>query len=72
MTWIALKSIAERRMRAALTALAIVLGVAMIAGSQSNQVCDRSPNKPTSNVQFDQRLRPTPTLNSSVSSRVSR
>lgn len=33
MTWIALKSIAERRMRAALTALAIVLGVAMIAGS---------------------------------------
>ena len=33
MTWVALKSLAERRMRAALTALAIVLGVAMIAGS---------------------------------------
>ena len=33
MTWIALKSLSERRMRAALTALAIVLGVAMIAGS---------------------------------------
>ena len=33
MTWVALKSIAERRTRAVLTALAIVLGVAMIAGS---------------------------------------
>ena len=33
MTWVALKSLAERRMRAALTALAIVLGVAMVAGS---------------------------------------
>ncbi len=33
MTWVALKSMAERRLRAALTALAIVLGVAMIAGS---------------------------------------
>lgn len=33
MTWVALKSLAERRLRAALTALAIVLGVAMIAGS---------------------------------------
>ncbi len=33
MTWVALKSLSERRMRAALTALAIVLGVAMIAGS---------------------------------------
>ena len=33
MTWVALKSLTERRMRAALTALAIVLGVAMIAGS---------------------------------------
>ena len=33
MTWVALKSLAERRMRAVLTALAIVLGVAMIAGS---------------------------------------
>ncbi len=33
MTWVALKSMAGRRLRAALTALAIVLGVAMIAGS---------------------------------------
>ena len=33
MTWVALKSLCERRTRAALTALAIVLGVAMIAGS---------------------------------------
>lgn len=33
MTWVALKSLAARRLRAALTALAIVLGVAMIAGS---------------------------------------
>ena len=33
MTWVALKSLAERRLRAALTALAIVLGVAMVAGS---------------------------------------
>ena len=33
MTWVALKSLAERRVRAALTALAIVLGVAMVAGS---------------------------------------
>ena len=33
MTWVALKSMAARRLRAALTALAIVLGVAMIAGS---------------------------------------
>jgi putative ABC transport system permease protein len=33
MTWVALKSLAERRTRAVLTALAIVLGVAMIAGS---------------------------------------
>ena len=33
MTWVALKSLSERRTRAALTALAIVLGVAMIAGS---------------------------------------
>ena len=33
MTWVALKSLTERRTRAALTALAIVLGVAMIAGS---------------------------------------
>lgn len=33
MTWVALKSLSERRMRAALTALAIVLGVAMISGS---------------------------------------
>lgn len=33
MTWTALRSLAERRARAALTALAVVLGVAMIAGS---------------------------------------
>lgn len=33
MTWVALKSLMERRTRAALTALAVVLGVAMIAGS---------------------------------------
>ena len=33
MTWIGLKSMAERRVRAVLTALAIVLGVAMVAGS---------------------------------------
>ncbi|HEX2507511.1 MAG TPA: ABC transporter permease, partial [Miltoncostaeaceae bacterium] len=33
MTWVALKSLGERRLRAALTALAIVLGVAMVAGS---------------------------------------
>ncbi len=33
MTWVALKSLVERRTRAVLTALAIVLGVAMIAGS---------------------------------------
>jgi len=33
MIWVALKSLAERRVRAALTALAVVLGVAMIAGS---------------------------------------
>jgi putative ABC transport system permease protein len=33
MTWVALKSLGERRVRAALTALAIVLGVAMVAGS---------------------------------------
>ena len=33
MTWVALKSLAERRTRAVLTALAVVLGVAMIAGS---------------------------------------
>ena len=33
MTWIAFRSLADRRMRAALTAFAIVLGVAMIAGS---------------------------------------
>ncbi|HEX2503742.1 MAG TPA: ABC transporter permease [Miltoncostaeaceae bacterium] len=33
MTWVALKSMAGRRVRAALTALAVVLGVAMIAGS---------------------------------------
>ena len=33
MTWVALKSLAERRVRAVLTALAIVLGVAMVAGS---------------------------------------
>ena len=33
MTWVALRSLADRRMRAALTAFAIVLGVAMIAGS---------------------------------------
>jgi putative ABC transport system permease protein len=33
MTWVALKSLAERRTRAVLTALSIVLGVAMIAGS---------------------------------------
>ena len=33
MTWIALKSLAGRRVRAGLTGLAIVLGVAMIAGS---------------------------------------
>ncbi len=33
MTWVALKSLAARRTRAALTALAIVLGVAMVAGS---------------------------------------
>ena len=33
MTWVALKSLVARRMRAALTALAIVLGVAMVAGS---------------------------------------
>ncbi len=33
MTWVALRSLMERRTRAALTALAVVLGVAMIAGS---------------------------------------
>lgn len=33
MTWIALRSLIDRRLRAGLTALAIVLGVAMIAGS---------------------------------------
>ena len=33
MTWVALKSLMERRTRAALTALAVVLGVATIAGS---------------------------------------
>jgi putative ABC transport system permease protein len=33
MTWVALRSLAARRTRAVLTALAIVLGVAMIAGS---------------------------------------
>ncbi len=33
MTWVAIKSLMERRTRAALTALAVVLGVAMIAGS---------------------------------------
>jgi putative ABC transport system permease protein len=33
MTWVALRSLAERRMRAVLTALAIVLGVAMVAGT---------------------------------------
>ena len=33
MTWVAVRSLMERRTRAALTALAVVLGVAMIAGS---------------------------------------
>ena len=33
MTWVSLKSLMERRTRAILTAMAIVLGVAMIAGS---------------------------------------
>ena len=33
MTWASLKSLMERRTRAMLTAMAIVLGVAMIAGS---------------------------------------
>ena len=33
MTWVSLKSLMERRTRAVLTAMAIVLGVAMIAGS---------------------------------------
>ena len=33
MTWASLKSLMARRTRAALTALAVVLGVAMIAGS---------------------------------------
>ena len=33
MTWVSLKSLMERRTRALLTAMAIVLGVAMIAGS---------------------------------------
>lgn len=33
MTWVTLRSLMERRTRAALTALAVVLGVAMIAGS---------------------------------------
>ncbi len=33
MTWVALKGLAERKLRALLTALAIVLGVAMISGT---------------------------------------
>ena len=49
MSWVALKSLAERRIRAVLTALAVVLGVAMIAGSLHPHRHHRSmPSPPSS------------------------
>lgn len=68
MTWVALKSLSERRMRAALTALAIVLGVAMISGSLIlTDTIDRAFTKifSSSYTQTDLVVRSTPVVSDS-------